>query len=695
MKKLLSIFISALLVLMICIPASAASYTSYTYNSKNDAVKSPLPYTAVKQLSGVDLGVGALNQPNDIYADHNGFIYICDSGNNRIIKLNPDMSLNTVIDTFKDGYFEGEFANPSGVFVDKNTDLLYICDTDNGRVIALDKDLVMVKRFDRPTEADLFDEKLVYAPTKVAVDNGGRAFIISKDIYEGLMQYDSSGNFLGFVGANEVSISPLEYLWKKVSTKAQSSKLQLTLPTEFSNLEIDSDGFIYTTTSIINTQNTDILVRRQNPSGDDVLHRSETLVMAGDVEYEEYSSEYVAGASNFVDVTVNDAGMYSLLDSKRGRIFTYDFDGNLLYVFGGSGNNGNDIGTFYTPASMIKSGENYIVSDIANGMLTVFEPTEYGRLVNSAVADNFNGKYEDAAKKWEQVLRMNANCEQAYVGIGIAQLREGDYTSAMENFKLGANRTYYSKAFKLQRQNWLERNFVYIVIVLVVLLTALCIGLVKMEKNRVANKRREIKGKFRFALYSVAHPFDGFYVMKREKRGSLVLSAGVLVLTVIGFVFSKQMTGFIINYNDPAQFSLIDELVKVLAVFFLFCIINWCVTALMDGEGKFTDIICCTATGLIPLAVSMIPLTLLSNVLVQEDMAFYHVLFAVVIVYTVFLIVVGVMETHQYTFLKTVAVLIITVLGMVVAVFLFMLFINLINTMYDFIIKLYNEVTMR
>ena len=288
MKKIFSILIAVLLIFSVCIPAGAASYTSYTYNSKSKAVKSPLPYIAVKQVSGIDLGVGELKQPADVYADHNGFIYICDSGNNRIIKLNPDMSLNTVIDSFKDGYFDGEFANPSGVFVDKNTNLLYVCDTDNGRVIALDENFVMVKRFDRPVQEDLFAKELVYSPTKVVVDNGGRAFIISKDIYEGLMQYDSSGNFLGFVGANEVSISPLDYLWKKVSTKAQSSKLQLTLPTEFSNLEIDSDGFIYTTTSIINTKNTGILVRRQNPSGDDVLHRSETLVMAGDVVFDHH-----------------------------------------------------------------------------------------------------------------------------------------------------------------------------------------------------------------------------------------------------------------------------------------------------------------------------------------------------------------------------------------------------------------------
>lgn len=695
MKRLITVFVVLLLGALMLMPVSAATQTAYSYNSKSVAVKTPEPYTAVKQISGFDLGVGELVDPSDLYCDYKGFIYICDTGNNRIIKLNPDLTVSAVIDKFKDGYFEGTFASPSGVYVDPNSDLLYIADTDNGRVIALDNNLEMVKRFNKPEQTELFGETLVFAPTKVVADNGGRLFIVAKDIYEGLMQYDSEGNFLGYVGANEVTISPFDYLWKKLSTKAQSSKLQLTLPTEFSNLEIDSDGFIYTTTSIINTKNTDILVRRQNPSGEDVLHRSNSLSKMGDVVYDEYATEYKTGASNFVDVTINGDGMYSLLDSKRGRIFTYDFDGQLLYIFGSDSNYGNNIGSFYSPTSMIKSGDKFIVSDIANDMLTIFEPTEYGNLINSAVSYNYNGKYEDAAKQWKEVLKLNANCEQAYVGIGISQLRSKDYVSAMENFKLGSNKSYYSKAFKAYRQLWLEKNFVWIVIIIVALLVAVCVGLTVMERNRVANRHKEIKTKFGYAFYCVAHPFDGFYVMKREKRGSMPLSLGIIAAVVIGFIFSARMTGFIINNNDPAEFSLVDEIVKVVGVFGIFCVINWCVTALMDGEGKLTDIICCTATGLIPLAISLIPLTLISNVLIAEDVAFYYVIWAIVILYTAFLIIVGVMETHQYTFLKTIGVLIITILGMVVAVFLAMLFINLINTMYDFIIKIYNEVTMR
>ena len=235
----------------------------------------------------------------------------------------------------------------------------------------------------------------------------------------------------------------------------------------------------------------------------------------------------------------------------------------------------------------------------------------------------------------------------------------------------------------------------WIVAILIAAFVAVCILHMRSEKNRFKRRNRSINGKFRFALYSVTHPFDGFYVMKREKRGSIALSAGILTFTVLGFVVSKQLTGFIINTNDLNEFNLIDEIVKVVAVFALFCIINWCVTALMDGEGKLTDIICCTATCLIPLSLSLIPLTALSNVLTTEDMAFYNVFMAAAVMYTVFLIVVGVMETHQYSLGKTIFVLVITLLGMVVAVFLFMLFVNLINTMYDFFVKLLNEVAVR
>ena len=347
MKKILTVLTIFLLIVSMSLSVSAAGYISYNYNSKGDSVKTPMPYTATKVISGLDLGIGELSKPGDIYRDYKGNIYICDSGNNRIIILNSDLTLQKVLDTFQDGFFPGEFANPNGVYVDPNTDILYIADTDNSRILGLDTEMKMIIRVDTPYQEGLLDEDFIFAPTKVVVDNGGRIFAVSKNTYEGLMQFNKEGAFLGFVGANKVQISPIDYFWKKLASKAQASKLALTLPTEFSNLEIDNEGFIYTTTSIIAEDSAEILIRRQNPSGDDVLKKSEYLRIAGDIDYDNIYGGDNNGPSSFVDVVVGDDGVYSALDAKRGRVFTYDSDGNLLYIFGGNGNNGNDLGTLY------------------------------------------------------------------------------------------------------------------------------------------------------------------------------------------------------------------------------------------------------------------------------------------------------------------------------------------------------------
>ncbi len=695
MKKILTVLTVFLLMLTLTLSVSAAGYVSYNYNSKGDSVKTPMPYTAVKIISGLDLGIGELSKPGDIYRDYKGNIYICDSGNNRIIILNSDLTLKKVLDTFQDGFFPGEFANPNGVYVDPNTDILYIADTDNSRILGLDQDMKMIIRVDTPYQEGLLEEDFIFAPTKVVVDNGGRIFAVSKNTYEGLMQFNKEGAFLGFVGANKVQISPIDYFWKQLASKAQASKLALTLPTEFSNLEIDDEGFIYTTTSIIAEDSAEILIRRQNPSGDDVLKKSEYLRIAGDIDYANIYGGDNNGPSSFVDVVVGDDGVYSALDAKRGRIFTYDSDGNLLYIFGGNGNNGNDLGTLYTPSSMIKNGDDFVVLDMAKGTLTVFEPTKYGQLINKAAACNYKGSYEEAAEIWSEVIDLNCNYEQAYVGIGISQLRSGEYEEAMKNFKLGSNRYYYSKAFKEYRQDWLEANFVWIVLLLVVVLVLVCVGITRNEKNREANKRKVINNKVKFAFHCVIHPFDGFYEMKYRKMGHLGISSVILVATIFGFVIMKQLTGFILNFNDPNEFNIINEVVTVLGPFLLFCVINWCVTTLMDGEGKFLEIVNVTATSLIPLAISFVPLTLLSNALTQDDAAFYHVFLGIVIAYTAFLLLVAVMEVHQYSFGKTIGSLIITALGMVICIFILLLFVNLINTMFDFLVKVYNEVVMR
>ena len=65
------------------------------------------------------------------------------------------------------------------------------------------------------------------------------------------------------------------------------------------------------------------------------------------------------------------------------------------------------------------------------------------------------------------MLRLCANLETAYVGIGKNLLMKEDYEGAMYNFKLGNNREFYSKAYKGYRSIVMKENFWVIALVAV------------------------------------------------------------------------------------------------------------------------------------------------------------------------------------------------------------------------------------
>ncbi|WP_252891394.1 hypothetical protein [Thermoclostridium stercorarium] len=206
------------------------------------------------------------------------------------------------------------------------------------------------------------------------------------------------------------------------------------VPTEFTNMDIDEDGFIYAVSADNNNED----VKRLNAQGIDILRRDGYVPPGGDFRY---TSE--AGPPRLTDIDVTDCEIYSVLDAKRGRIFTYNGDGYLLYVFGGLGNR---VGEFDTPVAIERINDNFLILDKVLGEITVFEPTEYGRVVNEAIRSYYHGNEEKAAEMFTRAVHLNANFEYAYGGIGKAFLRKGDYTSAVEHFKESMDRRNYSKA---------------------------------------------------------------------------------------------------------------------------------------------------------------------------------------------------------------------------------------------------------
>lgn len=375
------------------------------------------------------------------------------------------------------------FAEVSGVegVALNSASQLCIADSDN-RLIVLDGDKNVARVTVNPN-SEVLDANFLFTPLKVSVDYAGRVYCIAQNMFEGIMVFETNGDFTGFFGTISVEITAWEKFWRKLATKEERSKQQLFIPTEFTGIDIDDEGFVYASNK--DTAGTQA-VRRLNPKGEDVIRMGQTKNLGGDMQISG-TSQY-AGASTIVDVVYRAKGIYSLLDSKRGRIITYDHEGNLLYIFGGLG---TQAGTMEAPVAIECAGDKMLALDSKQGVIAVFGETEYGRLINEAVGLRYDGDETQAVALWQEVLRMDENNELANTGIGKAYLSAGDNEKAMEYLKRGMNRDYYSVAFKRYRNDVLKSNINYILtgIIAVIVAIVVVVKVIRPRRNQKNGRR--------------------------------------------------------------------------------------------------------------------------------------------------------------------------------------------------------------
>ncbi len=461
--------------------ASSLPYDTYNYDYREDAVFTPSAYVPDTSVSGVNLGIGAFSSPQDMCVAQDGKIYVADTGNNRIVILDSAMkNVIKVIDEFeRDGQID-TFKAPYGVAVSEKNEL-YIADSENKRIVVLNENGGFVKIVDNPT-SEILEEGYVFTPLKVSVDYADRIYCIGRNMFEGIMVFDETGEFTGFFGTIEVQITLWEKFWRKLATKEERSKQQLFIPTEFTGIDVDGAGFVYA--SNIDPEGVQA-VRRLNPKGEDVIKKGISGNLGGDLLIG--GTSLYSGPSTIVDVVYRDSGIYSILDSRRGRVFTYDREGNLLYIFGGLG---SQAGTFTIPVAIESSGERMMVLDSYRGEILTFIETRYGNLINEAVALRYDGDETLAVAKWQEVLKLDENNELANTGIGKAYLTAGDNKSAMKYLKLGMNRDYYSIAFKRYRNEILKDNMNFLLTGIVVI----CVGIYVFGKVRSKRKGEKAEG---------------------------------------------------------------------------------------------------------------------------------------------------------------------------------------------------------
>lgn len=201
----------------------------------------------------------------------------------------------------------------------------------------------------------------------------------------------------------------------------------------------------------------------------------------------------------------------------------------------------------------------------------------------------------------------------------------------------------------------------------------------------------------RHALYVIVHPFNGFWELKyeRNQKHSLVVSFVILALLIITNILQSQYSGFLVTFGNPNDFNSLLEALYIIVPVLFFCVANWSLTTLMDGEGKFKEIFMSTCYALIPLIIINLPLIVVSHVISFQEVTFYYFFSSFSALWFLYLLFVGNMSIHQYTPSKTVATMLLTVLAMGFIAFLCLLFFNLVQQIVSFVSTIYREITLR
>ena len=717
MKRLIRITVFVMMLLMLLpVVAMAAPYSTYTYSIDGELLASPDAYVPDKMVDLVSLGIDTQGASLvDIESDANGNMYITDKDRNRIIVTDKYYSFKYVIEKFvnSNGVDDG-FKSPSSTFVVDEGEMkgLYVCDTSNQRIVIFDlEDGSYVREIIEP-ETELMTDNS-FTPTSCVIDKHGRIFVVSPRATEGIIVMTSDGEFINFIGAPKVTVSAFDALVQKISPSA--SKLLSFVPPPYQSIDIDegTKEFVYATIVFSEDDHQSQLealttklgdyspVRLLNATGVDIMHRNGFFAPAGEVNVElntvQTSSNRDApkGVSNIVDISSGPNGVWSIIDSKRSKVYTYDKDGNLLHIFGDMG---SQLGNITSAAAITYQGTNIVVLDKTKGAFTVFRRTEYAEILDEAIYYQNQGDYTAAVGKWEEVLARNNNFDTAYVAIGKSLYRDGKYDEAIKYYQNAYDTENYATAFKDLRKEKMETLFipmVILIIVAVVLLGKLFGYAAKINKDaQLVVGRKSFKQEFFYGFHLIFHPFDGYWDLKHEKRGSVRAGLLIVGLTVVAFYYQSIGTGY--YYNPQGSYmSAFMQIASVVIPLMLFVIANWCFTTLFDGEGSFKDIFIASSYALFPVPAFVVISTILTNVLVGDEGQITSMLVTLAFIWMGFLLVLGMQVTHDYSMGKNILTVIMTIVGMVFIMFIALLFISLVSKMIALVSTIVSEISYR
>ena len=694
-KNLVSTF-SVVIVLMslFSVPSFAVDY-SYSYFQDN-GVKTETSDRAVfypeKQIDG-RVADGGFNGINDIQF-YNKELYILDSGHSRIVVLNNDYSLKKIIKLY-DGKKSVSLNAAEGLFVYEGG--IYIADTENQRMLKCDSSGKIITVLKEP-DSDILPDGFSFTPVDSIVDANNYLYILLRGSYYGALLYSPDGKFIGFYGSNTVSNSVLEglalYFEQFFETNEKLAISKQKLPYQFNDFTLDEKGYIYTVSSDSNKNSGQI--RRLNSASNNILKYKDGYRYVDTDTYnfgEEQIYQDMTGLDveqHFSGIAVENDIIYALEDSY-GKIYVYDTKSNPISVFGGGMGQGTQKGIFQSPTAIAVKDGHILVSDSKKNTVTVFSKTEYGCALLDAISYSSKDDYVSAKPLWEKVLNYNISNQIANQGMAKVYIEEKNYSKALKYAKLGNDQESYAIAYEALEKEFLNGNMWWILI-LICLMIGVCIycSIVIKKRNIVLVKNKKLSLAFNYLV----HPFDVSGEIRHKGGGSVIISTVILALFYIVLVSNSMWTGFMYQLPNK-KFSSFYSLLGSVGVLLLWVIVQWAITTLFSGKGKLSQIYIISCYSLLPVIIYKVIYLICSYIVIPSNTSMLSLIGVLAICYSAFLMAVGFITIHEYSFFKVLGVALLTVVGMMIVIFILFMMLTLGQGCISFVMNIFSEIAFR
>ena len=457
------------------------------------------------------------------------------------------------------------------------------------------------------------------------------------------------------------------------------------VPINYLSMDMSDDGYMYVT---LFSSSSKKQIRKLNPLGNDILR----VEVEGKAKYGDLDILYYNGTrtdTQLADIAVSRDDFIYALDSNRGRVFVYSQSSDSLGVFGGSG---RQTGLFSAACAIDTLGDHVYVLDGVRGSITRFVPTTYGASVLEAVKLYQTGEYAASESLWRALLERNSHLELAYDGVGKALLARGEYKESLPYFERANDVYWYSKAFQSYRVEAV-RGVIGPVLIGAAALMVLFMVYTKVIRKRLP-RREKRQTPVRLALDTILHPVSGFEEIRYRKKYSAGFAIGILAAWFFLEVIDHQYTAFIFNGHKPDSINVLLILASTAVLFFVLVFVNNALATFMDGESTLKMLWISCAYALMPMILLRLVTIALSYGLCSEEGVFLVVINAVGWGWTFWNLICALQTMQQYTFPKTLANILLTVVGLVIVLFIGFLFFSLLQQVWSFIRTVFDEIML-